>query len=139
VQVRVVPPLQVKMAFEQVSTAEIERRKARDDARAYESRVMSTAGGEAAAVVNQGKTEANRMIQQVASDAQYFQDQLPNFNANPALFRARLQAETMTRILTNIQDRVFALPTSPDGEKSDLRILLNPPPRSRNVPVPQPR
>ena len=139
VQVRIVPPLQVKMAFEQVSTAEIERRKARDDAQAYANRVMSTSQGEAAALVNQGKTEANRMIQQVASDAQYFQDQLPNFNANPGLFRARLQAEAMTRILTNIQDRVFALPTSPDGERSELRVLLNPPPRSRTVPQPNPR
>jgi modulator of FtsH protease HflK len=138
-QVRIVPPLQVKMAFEQVSTAEIERRKARDDAMAYANRVMSTSQGEAAAVVNRGKTEANRMIQQVASDAQYFKDQLPNFTANPGLFRARLQAEAMTRILTNIQDRVFALPTSPDGERSELRVLLNPPPRSRTVPQPQPR
>ena len=139
VQVRIVPPLQVKAAFEQVSTAEIERRKARDDAQAYANRVMSTAVGEAAAVVNQGKTEANRMAQQVAAEAQYFQDQLPNFKANPKLFRARLQGEAMSRILTNVQERVFALPTSPDGEKAELRILLNPPPRSRNVPVPQPR
>jgi membrane protease subunit HflK len=133
-QVRIVPPLQVKAAFEQVSTAEIERRKARDDAQAYANRVMSTSQGEAAAVVNQGKTEANRMIQQVASDSQYFSDQLPNFTANPGLFRARLQAESMSRILTNVQERVFALPTSPDGERSDLRILLNPPPRRRGAP-----
>ena len=133
-QVRIVPPLQVKAAFEQVSTAEIERRKARDDAQAYANRVMSTAQGEAAAVVNQGKTEANRMIQQVASDSQYFSDRLPNFTANPQLFRARLQAESMGRILTNVQERVFALPASPDGEKSELRVLLNPPPRRRGAP-----
>jgi hypothetical protein len=100
---------------------------------------MSTAQGEADAVINQGKTEANRTLTQVASEAQYFRDQLPNFQANPALFKARLQAEAMTRILTNVQDRVFTLPSSPDGEKSELRMLLNPPPRSRNVPVPNPR
>jgi regulator of protease activity HflC (stomatin/prohibitin superfamily) len=100
---------------------------------------MSTAQGEADAAINQGKTEANRMLAQVAADAQYFRDQLPNFQANPQLFRARLQAEAMGRILTNVQERVFALPTSPDGEKSELRVLLNPPPRSRNVPVPNPR
>ena len=138
-QVQIVPPLQVKAAFEQVSTAEIERRKARDDAQAYANRIMSTSQGEAAAVVNQGKTEANRMIQQVASDSQYFTDQLPNFTANPQLFRARLQAESMSRILTNIQERVFTLPTSPDGEKSELRILLNPPPRRRGAPEQPPQ
>ncbi|MGZ8938512.1 MAG: protease modulator HflK [Limisphaerales bacterium] len=138
-QVQIVPPLQVKAAFEQVSTAEIERRKARDDAQAYANRIMSTSQGEAAAVVNQGKTEANRMIQQVASDSQYFSDQLPNFTANPQLFRARLQAESMSRILTNVQERVFALPTSSDGEKSELRLLLNPSPRRRGAPEQQPQ
>lgn len=131
VQVRVVPPLQVKAAFEAVSTAEIERRQSNDVARAYASRVLSTAQGEADAVINQGKTEANRMLAQVAADAQYFQDQLPNFLANPELFKARLQAESMSRILTNVQERVFALPTAPDGEKTELRMLLNPPPRRR--------
>jgi membrane protease subunit HflK len=130
-QVRVVPPLQVKFAFEMVSTAEIERRQSNDVARAYASRVMSTAQGEADAVINQGKTEANRMLAQVAADAQYFSDQLPNFTANPELFKARLQAESMSRILTNVQERVFALPVSPDGERSELRMLLNPPPRRR--------
>lgn len=138
-QIRVVPPLQVKMAFEQVFAAEIERRQSNDVARAYASRVMSTAQGEADAVINQGKTEANRMLTQVAADAQYFRDQLPNYQANPELFKARLQAEAMSRILTNVQERVFALPTSPNGEKAELRMLLNPPPRSRNVPVPNPR
>jgi modulator of FtsH protease HflK len=130
-QVRIVPPLQVKMAFEQVSTAEIERRKARDDAEAYASRVLSTAQGEGSAVINQGKTDANRMVAQVAADAQYFQDQLPNYTANPELFRARLQAESMSRILTNVQERVFALPASPNGAPSELRMLINPPPKRR--------
>lgn len=137
--VQIVPPLQVKAAFEQVFNAETERRQSNDVARAYAGRVLSTAQGEADAVINQGKTDANRMLAQVASDAQYFQDQLPNFRANPELFKARLQAEAMGRILTNVQERVFALPTSPDGEKSELRMLLNPPPRTRNVPQPQPR
>lgn len=137
VQVRIVPPLQVKGAFEAVSTAEVERSKARDDALAYASRVSSTAQGEAAAVINQGKTEANRHLQQIASEAQYFQDQLPNFTSNPELFRARLQAETMSRILTNVQERVFALPRSPEGEKSEVRVLLNPPPRRRAAPEQQ--
>jgi modulator of FtsH protease HflK len=136
-QVQIVPPLQVKGAFEQVSTAEIERRKARDDAMAYANRVMSTAQGEAAAVVNQGKTEANRMLAQVAADAQYFHDQLPNYQADPQLFKARLQAEAMGRILTNVQERVFALPSSPNGDKSELRVLLNPPPRRRGAPEQQ--
>lgn len=129
--VKIAPPLQVKAAFEQVTTAEIERQKARDDAKAYASRVASTSQGEAAAVVNQGKTEANRAIQLIESEAQYFTDQLPYYEANPRMFEARLKAEAMTRILTNVQERVFALPAPPTGERSELRLLLNPPPRRR--------
>lgn len=131
VQVQIVPPLQVKDAFERVSSAEIERRQSNDVARAYANRVLSTAKGEADAAINQGKTDANRMLAQVAADAQYFRDQLPNYTANPELFKARLQAESMTRILTNVQERVFALPVSPSGEPSELRLLLNPPPKRR--------
>jgi membrane protease subunit HflK len=130
-QLKIVPPLQVKAAFEQVTTAEIERRKARDDAQAYSARIMSTAQGEAAAVVNQGKTEANRTIQQIASEAQYFKDQLPYYVAGPQVFRERLKAEAMVRILTNVQEKVFALPLPPQGQQSELRLLLNPPPRTR--------
>src|SRR5690606_19703066 len=55
VVVQVIPPRQVRDAFERVSTAEIERRKARDDAQAYAGRILSTAQGEADAVVNQGR------------------------------------------------------------------------------------
>jgi membrane protease subunit HflK len=126
-QVKITPPLQVRPAFEQVTTAEIERQKARDDARTYASTNLSTAQGQASAVINQGKTEANRMIQQVAADAQYFKDQLPYYTANPRMFQARIKAEAMARILTNIGD-VFAMPI---GEQQ-LRILLNRPPRRPN-------
>lgn len=135
-QVKIVPPLQVKAAFEQVTTAEIERQKARDDAKAYASRVMSTAQGEAAAVINQGKTEANRSIQQIASEAQYFNDQLPYYESNPEMFQARLKAESMARIFTNVQEKVFMLPSPPNGEQSELRLLLNPPPRRRTAEAP---
>ena len=125
-QVRIIPPLQVKAAFDQVSTADVERRKARDEAQAYANRVMSTAQGEAAAIVNQGKTEANRLVQQVAAEARYFKEQLPYFESHPEMFMARLQMETLTRIFTNVQEKVFALP-----EGSELRMLLNPPPKRR--------
>lgn len=130
-QLKVAPPLQVKQAFEQVTTADIERQKARDDAQAYAGRILSTAQGEAAALVNQGKSEANRGIQQLESEAQYFKDQLPYYKANANAFEQNLKAEAMVRILTNMQERVFALPTPPSGEQSELRLLLNPPPKRR--------
>jgi modulator of FtsH protease HflK len=126
-EVRVIPPRQLREDFEQVSIADQERRRAADDARAYAGRILSTAEGEASAIVNEGQTTATRLIQQVSAEARYFQEQLPHYLDNPDLFRARLQAAAMGRIFTNVQERVFSLP---DGE-SQLRILLNPPPRRR--------
>ena len=130
-QAMLTPPLQVKFAFEAVSSADIERRKTNDMARAYANRVLSTAQGEAAAIINRGKTEANQLVQQVAAEARYFEDQLPYYKANPAMLMARLKADAMTRILTNVQERVFVLPTSPDGRPSAVRFLWAPPPRPR--------
>ena len=119
---RTIPPRQVAAAFDQVSVSEIERRKARDDAQAYASRILSTAEGEASAIVNQGRTEATQQLQQVAADARYFKDQLPYYQENPELFRARLRAEAMGRILTNVQDNLFFMNPK---EGTQLRLQLN--------------
>jgi membrane protease subunit HflK len=130
-EVTTIPPRQVRSAFDAVSTAALERRKARDDAQAYAGRTLSTAKGEADAIINQGKADATRLIQQVAAEAKYFKDQLPNYEKNPEMFRARLQAEVMGRVLTNVTT-VFALPQAPQDQPAELRLLLNAPPRLRN-------
>lgn len=130
-QVRIIPPLQVRYAFEAVSNAEIDRRKARDEAQAKANTTLSTAQGQAAAVINQGKTEANLLVQQVAAEARYFSDQLPYYRENAEMLQARLKADAMTRILTNVQERMFVVPTTEDGKPSEVRLLLNPPQRRR--------
>ncbi len=121
-RVRITPPLQVKQIFEMVSQSDIERRKTNDMAQAEAIGIRSTAQGQAAAIINQGKTEANRLVQLVAAEARYFKEQLPYYEANPDMFKARLQAEAMGRILNNVKEKVFALP-----EGAELRVLLNPP------------
>ena len=129
-EVRSIPPRQVAQAFDQVTGAEIERRKARDDAQAYASRMVSRAQGEASTIVNRGRTDATQLLQQVAAEARYFEDQLPYYQQNPDLFRSRLQAEAMSRILTNAQDNVFFV--DPKGQ-SQLRLQLNKAPRRRGT------
>jgi modulator of FtsH protease HflK len=133
-RVRITPPLQVKLPFEAVSQADIERRKTNDMAQAEAIGIRSAAQGQAAAIINQGKTEANRLVQQVQAEAKYFKEQLPYYEANPDMFKARLQAEAMGRILNAVREKVFALP-----EGSELRILLNPLPPRREQPPGQQR
>lgn len=133
--VKTIPPRQLKDAFERVTSSEIERRKARDDAQAYAARILSTAQGEASRLVNNGQTEATRLLQQVSSEARYFTNLLSGFQSNPKLFQERLQAEAMGRILAKSAGKVYTLPPSRDGEKPELRLLLNPQQRARKQPA----
>jgi membrane protease subunit HflK len=122
---RTTPPRQVRQAFEQVTVAEIERRKARDDAEAYAARSSSEAQGEASAIVNEGQSDAVRLLQQVSAEARYFTNQLASYQANPELFRARVQADAMARVMSESPGKVFTLPQNKPGLPSELRLLLN--------------
>jgi membrane protease subunit HflK len=133
-----IPPRQVKTAFENVTVAEIDRRKARDDAEAYAERRRTTAQGEASSIVNEGQSDAVRLIQQVSSEARYFTNQLASFQANPELFRARLQSDAMARVMSQSPGKVFTLPESPDGRPSELRLLLNRQPLKPKPPEEEP-
>src|SRR6185295_13273373 len=106
-EVRVIPPRFTKTAFDAALSAEIERRKAREDANAYAGRVLSAAEGEANSIINAGQTDRTRMTQAVAAEAQYYQNQLPHFQNNPGLFMARVQTESISRVMTNVQDKIF--------------------------------
>jgi len=128
IEFRTIPPRQVKGVFEQVTSAEIERRKARDDAQAYAGRILSTAQGEASAIVNEGQSDAARMLQEVSAETRYFTNQLANYQANPDLFKARLQADVMSRVLKESQGKVFTLPQDRPGDPAELRLLMNRPP-----------
>lgn len=127
----IIPPRQLKQIFEQVTAAEVERRQAQDTAHAYAGRILSTAQGEASAIVDGGRSGATRLIQEVAAEANYFTNQLARYEENPPFFRRRLHAEVMGRVLTNVST-VFAMP-----EGAQTRTLLNPPPR-RRAPEPPP-
>jgi membrane protease subunit HflK len=116
-----IPPRQVRKAFADVISADLERRKAINDAEAYANTVRNTAEGEAKMLVNAGMTEGDRLVQSVAADAQYFNDQLPHYQRDPDLFVARLQTETLQRILTNVQDKVLRM----DGGARKMWLQLN--------------
>lgn len=134
VVVTAIPPRWLRGLFEQVSVADIERRKALDTAQAEANRILSTAQGEAGTLVNQGKAEASRLKAEVVAEAKVFKDQLAYFQRDPELFQARLQAETMSRILTNVQDVIF-LPKSMEEVRYQLnRAPQKPKPPGENQP-----
>jgi membrane protease subunit HflK len=131
---RAIPPRQVSPAFEQVLIAEVERRKASDDATAYANGKLSSAKGDSNSIVNAGQTDRTRLIQSVAAEAQYFKDQLPYYSNNPSLFLARLQTEALNRVLTNAEYKFF-VPARADGKKRELRLQLNREPQAAQAPA----
>ncbi len=118
------PPRQLDDAFRNVLNAGQNRDKALNDARSVANQSLSKAEAEAAGRLDSAKAERTRFVQGVTSDADTFRQLLPKYAANPELFRQQRLLETMGRVLTNAQDKIFLAERS-DGKPRELRLLLN--------------
>lgn len=117
-------PRFVRRSFEDVLAADQIRRQTNEVALSYANRVQSTAQGDANALINSGYTDRERMIQEIAAEAKYFTNQLPQFQKDPELFIARLRIETIRRILTNSAVEKFPI-TRKANRGTELRINLS--------------
>jgi membrane protease subunit HflK len=129
-----IPPRQVKKAFADKISASQDRGKTISEAQGYANTVRNTAEGDAKAIVNAGKTDAEKMLRGLSADAGYFSDQLPNYQSDPRLFLARLQTEALQRILTNAQEKILRLDNSERRmwlqlNREPLKPALTQPPR----------
>ncbi|HVV02140.1 MAG TPA: protease modulator HflK [Verrucomicrobiae bacterium] len=127
--VKSIPPRQqqVKDAFDSVLKAEVTRSKVLNEARSYANQVLSKASADAESRVNLAETERDQMVKDVTSRAAQFEALLPKYEQNPKLFVQQRFSETMSRVLTNVQDRILV----PEG--AELRYDLN-----RELPKPKP-
>jgi membrane protease subunit HflK len=125
------PPRQLKDAFANVLKAEVARSKTLNEARSYENQVLSRASADAESRINTAESERARLVSDVSSQADRFNDVLPQYRANPSLFVQQRLTETLGRVLTNVQDKIF-LSESADGKPKELRLLLN-----RELPKPK--
>lgn len=126
-------PRQVKDAFDKVTAADLESRKAINEAEAYAHTKLSTAQGEAAGVTNSAMTDRSRLLQGIAAEAQYYQDQLPYYRENPRLFMARIQADLMSRVMTNNMEKIYL----PERIR-ELRLQLSREPQKAITPAAAP-
>jgi modulator of FtsH protease HflK len=119
-----VRPRQLKDAFDKVSTAEQERGKLLNAARTYENQVTNKASADADTLISLAQSERVRHVTDMAAQADKFLKILPQYRDYPELFVQQSLAETLGRVLTNVQDKIF-LAESPDGRPKELRLLLN--------------
>jgi membrane protease subunit HflK len=118
------PPLSLKEQFANVLKAEIARSSVLNKARSQENEILSKAAANSKTRINLAESERARLVAEVSSRAQQFEELLPKYNENPSLFRQQRLSTTLGRALTNVQDKIF-LPESTDGKVKELRLLLN--------------
>jgi modulator of FtsH protease HflK len=128
--VQSVPPRQLKEAFATVLKAEVMRQKVLDVARSSENQITNRASADAESLINLAQSDRARLVGDVGAQAERFQEILPQYQDHPALFVQQRLTETLSRVLTNVQDKIF-LSDSAGGKPKELRLWL-----SREVPKP---
>jgi membrane protease subunit HflK len=123
-EVRTRPPLFIEDAFDSVLRAQQEGNLMIQEAQSYARGATNRAIGEASAVVRDGVTRSNYLVQTLSAEANSFEGLLPAYERNPDLFRQRLLAESNSRVLTNAQLKTY-IPRRSDGEPWEIRLLLN--------------
>jgi len=118
------PPRQLAAAFAGVLDAEVKRGTIVNAANSYQNQVLSRASADAQSSINNAESERVLMVSEVRAEADRFKELLPTFEASPALFVQRRLTETLGRVLTNVQDKIF-LTEGADGKEKELRLLLN--------------
>lgn len=122
--VQSVRPRQLKEAFDRVNTAEQGRGKLLIAAHNYENQVTNQASADARSLVRQAQIERDQLVKDMAAQAERFQDILPQYQQRPALFIQQQLSETLGRVLTNVQDKIFVAEGA-DGKPRELRLLFN--------------
>jgi membrane protease subunit HflK len=117
-------PVDVRQAFEEVNAAEQERSRKISDALGYQDQITAKALGEAQAILARAAGASNRLVTAIAAEAQAFRDQLPEYRKDPELFRQRLLAARLSRLMTNVQEKFF-LSERAETQSRELRLQLS--------------
>ena len=122
--VQSIRPRQLKEAFDRVTSAEQERGKVLNAARSYENEITNRAGADADTLVKLARTERDQLVKDMAAQADRFQEILPQYQRQPALFVQQRLNETLGRVFTNVQDKIYVAEGA-DGKPRELRLLFN--------------
>jgi len=114
----------VKAAFSAVTSAQIERDQKLQEASSYTNQVLTAAVATSNNFVNLAEAQRAQYVNDISSRATNFLNILPLYQTNADLFVQQRFNETMSRVLPNIQDKIY-VPERLDGKTRDLWLLLN--------------
>ena len=100
---RTKPPQAVKAAFDDVISAQADRKKFEEDAEAYANREIPKAEGEAQRMLQAAQAYAEKIIADAKGKTALFDKLLPEYEAAPRVTRRRLYLETMESVLGNVK------------------------------------
>ncbi|MHA1564377.1 MAG: FtsH protease activity modulator HflK [Alphaproteobacteria bacterium] len=106
------PPTQVIDSFNEVQRARQDKTRLRNQAEAYENRIVPTARGEAASVVEQATAFKERVTKEADGEAQQFLAIYESYAAAKDVTRRRLYLETMRDVLANANKVIIDQDTS---------------------------
>jgi len=119
-----VPPRQLQDIFDEVTKARQSQSQTINAAHTYENGRTNNADAQASAIVSEAQSARALYVQSVQADATNFSILLANYQINPSLFYQQQLVQAMGRVLTNANFKAY-LPTTANGEPTELRLLLN--------------
>lgn len=119
-------PRQQKVAdaFSAVLSAQINRDKLLQEASTRTNQVLTAADATSNSIVNLAESERAQYVNDLASRATNFNNILPWYQTNAQLFVQQRFNETMGRVLTNVQEKIY-VPAAVNGKPRNLWLLLN--------------
>ncbi|HRQ65669.1 MAG TPA: FtsH protease activity modulator HflK [Xanthomonadaceae bacterium] len=95
------PPGEVREAFDDAISAREDRQRIENEARAYASRVIPEARGQAARVTQEAEAYRDALIARATGEADRFSLLVHEYRRAPEVTRKRLYLETMQEVLAN--------------------------------------
>ena len=117
----IAPPQAIIAVFQEVVGAKKDGERAIDRAIAESNRVVPRARGEAAHVRQRARGYQQTRISRALGETARFLSLLPEYRANPALFRQRLLLQTLEKVLPRI--RTVVLDNKPDEPATSVKII----------------
>jgi membrane protease subunit HflK len=114
----------VKAAFTAVTSAQIERDQKLQEASSYTNQILTAAVATSNNIVNLAEAKRAQYVNDLSSRATNFLNILPLYQTNADLFVQQRFNETMGRVLTNLQDKIY-VSESTSGKQRDLWLMLN--------------
>ena len=123
------PPQQVIAAFRDVTAAQQDQQRLRNEAEAYANRVVPEARGGAAAIVQEAEGYKTQTVQEAAGQASRFDQVYDQYKNAPDITRERIYIETMESVLAGADKTIIdkggpgVLPVLPLGADKAVSSL----------------